>query len=140
MFPEFIFAKLGYKRPQFLKKSQKMAPESAMRDSNPCKIKTNGPRDLKLGLKWSLEYHLGDQRCCPIFFPKFRVQMASNFHKGPKKWLRSPVCRYSKPCKMQTNDPRDPQIGPKMIPRVSSLWSKMFSDDFFFAKIRVQIA
>ena len=35
---------------------------------NTCKIKNNGPRDLNLGLKWSLESPFDDWRCSQIIF------------------------------------------------------------------------
>ena len=41
------------------------------------------------------------------YFAKIGVLKASIFDKGPKKSLQNPACRYSKPCKLEPNGPRD---------------------------------
>ena len=47
---------------------------------------TNGPRDLKLGLKQSLEYPLCDHRCSQkLFFSKFGPKWCPFLTKG-QKW------------------------------------------------------
>ena len=52
MLPEIIFPKLGSKLSSFLTKGQKRiygTPHDVI--LNPCKIETNGPRDMKSDLK-----------------------------------------------------------------------------------------
>ena len=50
-------------------KEQKIATwNPAHCHSKACKMETNGPRDLKLGLKYSVEYPLPDQRCSQKLF------------------------------------------------------------------------
>ena len=69
MFPEILFPKLGSKRPPFLTNDQKSRPkDKAYRQSKTCKRETNGPKEMKLGLKYSAEYPLPDQRCSQKFF------------------------------------------------------------------------
>ena len=67
--PGIIFPKSGSKRPPFFDKGPKKSVQNpAECYSKPCKMKTNGPTDLKLGLKYFLEYPLHDKRCSQKFF------------------------------------------------------------------------
>ena len=50
------------------KGSNKALQNPARRHSKALKMETNGPRDLKLGLNWSLENPPSDQRCTKKFF------------------------------------------------------------------------
>ena len=52
MFPEILFPKLGSKKASIFDKGPKKALwNPACRHSKALKMKTNGPRDLKLGFK-----------------------------------------------------------------------------------------
>ena len=50
------------------KGSNKALRNPARRHSKALKMETNGPRDLKLGLNWSLENPPSDQRCTQKLF------------------------------------------------------------------------
>ena len=99
--------------PFFDKGPKKALQNTARRHSKARKMETNGPRDLKLGLKQSLEYPLYDQSCFhKLFFVNWGLK-GLLFDKGPKKALRNTARRHSKARKMETNGPRDLKSGLK---------------------------
>ena len=78
-----FFLKSGCKWPQ-IKVPKMLLRNPVCRYSKPCKIETNGPRDLKSGLKWSLVHPLWDQRCFQNFFPKSGCKWPQILIKGQK--------------------------------------------------------
>ena len=104
---------MGLKGLHFWKRAKKALRNPARRHSKALKMETNGPRDLKSGLKYSLEYPLCDQRCSQKLFFQNWGQKGLFFDKGSNKALRNPVRRHSKALKMETNGPRDLKLGLK---------------------------
>ena len=121
MLPEILFPKFGSKRPPFLTNDQKSRPKyKAYRQSKTCKRETNGPRDLKLGLKIIPRVSFFRSKMSPeIIFPKLgskRPPFLTNDQKSRHKYK---AYRQSKTCKRGTNGPRDLKLGLKIFPRVS---------------------
>ena len=77
-----VFPKLGCKGPLYLIKVRKnLLRNPACRYSKYNEMRTTGPRDLKMGLKWSLDYPVCDERCSKIFFPKLGCKGHFSFYR-----------------------------------------------------------
>ena len=92
----------------FFDKGPKKAHRNPARShSKARKMETKGPRDLKLGLKLSLEYRLRDERCSYILFFRNWGLKGLFFDKRSKKTLRNPARRHF----VKNADPSDSNFG-----------------------------
>ena len=98
----------------FKKGPKKVLRNPARRHSKARKMETNGPSDMKLGLKLFLNYLLRDQRCFPQLFFKNLGLNGLFFDERPKKALWNPARRHWKARKMETNCPTDLKLGLKL--------------------------
>ena len=104
--------------------------------SKPWKMGTNDPRDLKYGLKYSVEYPLPDQRCYQKLFLQNWGLKGLHFWQRAEKVAPEPRVPSIKTLKMETNGPRDLKLGLKYSVEYS-LPDQRCSQKLFFLKIGV---